>query len=174
MTPSNCFDASSNCTRTLTGFFLTTVPVAPARPRPTFGRIRTRVPTGQYHVAAHSSAVQAHAPSARCRCPGRGPVAFTTCGLLIGPLLLLDVVPSQVAQHAPPAVQVLRRVELTRRARMHGFDQLLRVNLRAVPHVGVPHRSAERAEIFRRREIQVLDRKSTRLNSSHLGISYAV
>src|SRR5438045_8587769 len=55
----------------------------------------------------------------------------------------------------------------TARYRVHRFDQICRAN-------GIEHRLTKPNHPWTNGQVERIDRKSTRLNSSHLGISYAV
>src|SRR3712207_8189503 len=69
---------------------------------------------------------------------------------------------------------VLHREELLggerRVARRHGQARMVEVDL----HQVLQHRAGEVADLGGLAALQVVDRKSTRLNSSHANISYAV
>src|SRR5947199_8679755 len=76
------------------------------------------------------------------------------------------------SRRRPPRSTLFPYTTLFRSSRLQPVRPLLQARrLRAVPHPeGPPSRPLPRDRGRRRR----LDRKSTRLNSSHLGISYAV
>src|SRR3989454_4629519 len=115
------------------------------------------------------------------RCPGSGPHARRAIFSRIGPCLGAQRKPPQDSRvgASERAATTLRCPAEARRAGRNSRRRRAELRsgagaIEAIPGSGRPAHKEHRAASRRARPPQVRDRKSTRLNSSHLVISYAV
>src|SRR5205814_5461587 len=88
------------------------------------------------------------------------------------------IYPLSLHDALPISFRIARPAEAEALALFDEANQLDRVGKAALDglELGLPPRriAAQRQDIVDARAVRLIDRKSTRLNSSHLGISYAV